>query len=892
MRDRFSAVLGALMPRRVRLDLFEPALRDIEIDDLARRRAGRGGLPASASRLAHVIALYIDCLRLTPSVALATRARGHERIVPSRTPVEPLSMLFYNLRHALRLLYREPGFMSAAVLTLALGVGANVAVFAVLEAVMLRPLPYPDADDIIILNHRDQRTGVTKEFIAMGDFIDLSSRQDVLEGLNGFGDFDGTIFDVGEPFRVSSLVASPGLFEMLRVQAVHGRVLQEGDARQGAPPVMMLGHELWQTKFGSDPQVVGRSVRLGQQTRQVVGIAPPGLRFPPQSRADVVVPMTVPAQAPAQRKSGWTFAAGRLKPGVTVADVDAQLGTMSRQMEQDHPAQNQGSQYYALPLRQSLVGDTRWPLLLMQAAVVLVLLIACANVANLLLVRSLGRRQEMAVRMALGAGRGRLAVQVLCETLVLCAIGGTAGVALAYWGVPALVALVPRNVNVPGLDAVGINRGVLAFAFGVSVATALAFGLFAAMSIGRQSAAGALTNAARVGVSRTSRRAASVLVVTEVAVTVVLLVSAGLILRSFTRLLSVDPGFSTDSVLTIGIQIPADRYRDVEARKAFYERAFGALSKNPQVADVGAAVVTPLTGNNWTVPFERSDQPVPSGQRPPDVGWQSASGGYFKALGIPLRSGRFFDSRDRPGGAQVVIISEAIERRYFPEGGAVGRRVRLGQADGEIVGVVGDIRRAGLTDEPRADMYFPFERSPSNGITLFLRTSGDPTAALPSVRETLRSIEPAMAFGAVETMADVASESLAPTRLTLWLLGVFAIVALALAAIGVYGVMAYAVRQRTREIGTRLALGATGQGIAWMVMREGSTIILAGLAIGLTIGLVAARSLRAMLYDTPAADPITLVATAGVLIATMLVACYVPARRAATVDPARTLTVD
>ena len=307
---------------------------------------------------------------------------------------------------------------------------------------------------------------------------------------------------------------------------------------------------------------------------------------------------------------------------------------------------------------------------------------------------------------------------------------------------------------------------------------------------------------------------------------------------------------------------------------------------------MGAAVVTPLTGNNWTVPFERSDQPVPSGQRPPDVGWQSASGGYFKALGIPLRSGRFFDSRDRPGGAQVVIISEAIERRYFPEGGAVGRRVRLGQADGEIVGVVGDIRRAGLTDEPRADMYFPFERSPSNGITLFLRTSGDPTAALPSVRETLRSLEPATAFGAVETMADVASESLAPTRLTLWLLGVFAIVALALAAIGVYGVMAYAVRQRTREIGTRLALGATGQGIAWMVMREGSTIILAGLAIGLTIGLVAARSLRAMLYDTPAADPITLVATAGVLIATMLVACYVPARRAATVDPARTLTVD
>jgi putative ABC transport system permease protein len=274
------------------------------------------------------------------------------------------------------------------------------------------------------------------------------------------------------------------------------------------------------------------------------------------------------------------------------------------------------------------------------------------------------------------------------------------------------------------------------------------------------------------------------------------------------------------------------------------------------------------------------------------VGWQQASGGFFKALHIPLRSGRFFDSRDRPGGAQVVIISESIERRFFPEGGAVGRRVRLGDTDGEIVGVVGDIRRAGLTDEPRADLYFPFERSPANSITLFLRTSGDPNAALPSVRSTLRSLEPATAFIEAETMADIAAESLAPTRLTLWLLGVFAIVALALAAIGVYGVMAYAVRQRTREIGTRLALGATEQGIAWMVMREGSAIILAGLAIGLTIGLISARSLRAMLYSTPATDPVTLATTAGVLVATMLLACYVPARRAATVDPARTLTVD
>ena len=801
-------------------------------------------------------------------------------------------MLLYNFRHAVRLLRREPIFVSAAVLTLALGVGANVAVFAVLEAVMLRPLPYPDADEIVLLNHRDQRTGISKEYIAIGDFVDMAARQGVLENLNGFGGFDGTIYDVGDPFRVRGMVASPGLFEMLRAKPALGRAFVAEDARPGAPLVMILGHELWQTRFGSDPNIVGRSVRVGQQARQVIGIAPPGFRFPPHLPVEVIVPMTMPLEAPAQRKSSWTLAAGRVKAGTTVADVDTQLAALSRQMEVDHPDQNQGSLYFAMPLRQALIGDTRRPLLLMQGAVALVLLIACANVANLLLVRSLGRRQEMAVRVALGAGRARLALQLLAETVVLCLLGGAAGVAIAYWGVPALIALVPRNVMVPGLAEVGINVGVLGFAFGISLATALLFGLFAAVSASRQSVGGALTAAARIGVSRSARRAASTLVIAEIAVTVVLLIGAGLILRTFTRLLSVDPGFTIDSVLTIDIQIPADRYRDAAARKAFYDRAFEALSQNSRVADVGAAVVTPLTGNNWTVPFEPSDRPLPAGQRPPDVGWQSASGGFFKALGIPLRSGRFFDSRDRPGGAQVVIVSEAIERQFFPEGGAVGRRVRLGQADGEIVGVVGDIRRAGLTDEPRADMYFPFERSPSNAITLFLRISGDPMSALPSVRETLRGLEPAMTFLEVETMADVASESLAPTRLTLWLLGVFAMVALALAAIGVYGVMAYAVRQRTREIGTRLALGATGPGIAWMVMREASTIIFAGLVIGLSVGLLAARALRTLLYATPATDLMTLSATAGVLIVTMLAACYVPARRAATVDPARTLTVD
>jgi putative ABC transport system permease protein len=879
MRNRLAAILGALLPHHIRVELFEPALRDIQVAGLARGAStGLNRWLASLSLLFCIVVLFIDCVRLVPSDALARRREG------------PSSMtFFFHLRHALRLLRREPGFTAAAVLTFALGVGANVAVFAVLEAVLLRPLPYPDAGEIVILNHRDQRTGVTKEFIAIGDFVDLAARQGVLESLNAYGGFDGTIYETGDPFRIAGLVASPGLFDMLRVRPARGRAFEAHDSRPGAPPVMMLGYELWQTRFGSDPGVVGRSIRLGLQTRQVIGVAPPGFRFPPHVPAEVIIPSTIPVQAPAERKSGWAFAVGRLKHGVSAAEASAQFAALSRQMEANHPAQNQGSLYYVQPLRQALVGDTRWPLLLMQAAVALVLLIACANVANLLLVRSLARRPEMAVRVALGAGRGRLAVQFLAETLVLCLAGGGAGVVIAYWGVPALVALVPRNVNVPGLDEVGMDPRVLGVALGVSLLSALAFGLLAALASGRESGAGALTTSARAGVSRTSRRAASSLVIAEIAVTVVLLVCAGLVLRSFTRLLSVDPGFSTDSVLTLDIQLPADRYRDGNARKAFYDRAFDTLARAPQVLEAGAAVVTPLTGNNWTVPFERSDRRAPAGQRPPDVGWQAASGGFFRALRIPLRSGRLFSERDRPGGAPVVIISEAIERRFFSGERAVGRRVRIGDGDAEIVGVVGDIRRAGLADDPRADMYFPFERAPSNSITLFLRTSDDPSKALAAVQSLLRGIEPSAVFIEARTMSDIASESLAPARLALWLLGVFAVVALTLAAIGVYGVMAYAVRQRTREIGTRLALGATGSGIAWMVMREGAAIIISGLAIGLSLGLAVARSLGAMLYSTPASDPVTLAMTATLLVATMLAACYVPARRAAMVDPARTL---
>jgi putative ABC transport system permease protein len=798
-------------------------------------------------------------------------------------------MLIHHLRHALRLLVREPGFSAAAILTLALGVGANIAVFAVVEAVLLRPLPYPDADRLLVLNHRDRRTGLTKEFIAIGDFVDIAARQTTLDALVPYGAGPITIYGDGEPRLVSSLQAGPGLFEMLRVSPALGRALTAGDAAKGAAPVALIGYELWEQYFGSDPDIVGRGIRVGNEQRQIVGVAPRGFRFPAgMERTDIVLPVSVPAQAPAVRKSGWVLAVGRLKPATTIEMAESNIAAIASQLEREHASQNQGTEYYPQSLRTALVGDTRGALLLMFAAVGVVLIVACANVGNLMLARALGRRHEMAVRAALGAGRGHLLAQLTAESLALAAVAGVAGLVIAYWGAPALVALVPQTVGTPGLRQVGVNGSVVAFALVLIVAAAIASSVLAALAV-RADAAGALGTRGEAGPGRATRRAASALIVAEVALALVLLASAGLILRSFAGLLAVDPGFRPDHVLTMDVALPPDRYAEPAARRAFYDRAFAELQHLPGIAHAGAAAITPLTGNNWTVPFERRDRPVAAGERPPDVGWQVASGGYFSALRIPLVRGRLFDEREKPGSPPVVIISAAVEKQYFPNENPIGMKVRLGDDEAEIVGVVGDIRRAGLTDSPRADMYLPAEMAPGQGTTLFIRTTGEPLRSLPQIATTLRRLEPRLVIGDTATLAAIARESMATTRLVLWLLGVFSAVALALAFVGVYGVMSYSVRQRSREIGTRMALGATRIDILWTVMRQGLAIAAIGVAIGAAAALAARQSFSAILYGVSPADGLTLGIAAATLAAATLAACYVPARRAARLDPARTL---
>jgi putative ABC transport system permease protein len=884
---------GRWLPERARRDYFDPALADLQIERLQRRMADRTPSARLLQSLWYAISvgwLHIETLRLAAIDALMSLAQPDgDRRDPRK---ERLSMLLRDLRHALRIFRREPAFAAAAVLTLTLGIGANTALFAVVEAVLLRPLPYRDADALVFVSHRDVTTGLAKRDIAIGDFVDLQAKQRAFEQFAGYGAFQPTLIGRGDPIRVQGLAVTPEIFAVLGMAPAMGRVFTAADLREAAAPVAVVSYELWQTELGSDPAILSRSIQVGAIRRLVVGVAPPGFRFPPTARTDVIVPQRLPTAPPAERKSGWIYGVARLRHGVSIDQAQAELTTLSQQFERDFPQQNQGSLYFAQSMRDALLGDTKRPLLLLVAAVAFVLLIACANVGNLLLARSLSRQHEVALRLALGAGRGRLAMQILAEGVVLALAGGFAGVFVAWRAAPALAAMVPRAARIPGLEHVGLNVTVVGFSFAASIVSALVFNGVACVGLTRDGSGSALAGVRRVTMTLGARRAAASLVAGEIALAVVLLIAAGLTLRSFANLIAVDPGFTPDRVLTLQMSLPSDRYAEQPARSAMYARIFGAVGALEGIESIGAAAVTPLTGNNWTAPLVRPEHPTPAGQRPPEVGWQSASGGDFQGLGLPLGQGRFLDARDDLRSAPVVIVSESLAQRFFTSENAVGQRISVGDGTAEIVGVVGDIRRAALSDSPRADLYYPFERQNAPSTTLFIRTSGDPLAVLPAIRTTVRDLEPNAVLYETRTLSDIAAASAAVSRLAMRLLTGFAAIALMLSAVGIYGVMSYSVRRRTRELGTRLALGASRSDIVRLVMRQAAVLAAIGLGIGVIGGLAAARALSTLLFGVPPWDPLAISAAGAVLTLTALGASYIPAHRAARVDPVCTLATE
>ena len=792
-------------------------------------------------------------------------------------------MWTHDLRHALRLFRREPSFAAAALFTLAVGIGANTALFTVVEAVLLRPLPFEHAERLVVLRHRDIRTGLTKPDIAIGDFIDMRSRQRSVEMLSGFSAFQSTYFSEKEPQPIVGAIATVDALNTLRIEPALGRLLQNDDARDRAAPVVIVSYEFWRTQLGSDPKAVTRSIQLGAERRMIVGVLPPRFRFPLMTKTDVVVPQPLPTAAPAQRRAGWIYGIGRLRAGETLARAEAELTAISRQFETEYQDQNQGSRYEAVALRDAIVGDLRRPLVLLLASAGLVLLIACANVGNLMLARQLGRQRELMVRRALGASRRRLVMQVLTEAGALAVAGGAAGIVVAWIAAPLLATLIPNAATIPGLEHIGINVGVLLFSLSAALTSAVTASAIACVGLARLDRTG-FTVGRRSTMAPGAQLASSALVVAEIAVAVVLLTGAGLTLRSFSRLLAVDTGFTADGVLAVELSLPSGRYENEEARRAFYNRAFEEIKALSDVETAGAAMVTPLTGNNWTVPLQRVDQPLPEGQRPPDVGWQLASEGYFRALRIPLREGRLFSAADATG-APVVIVSESVAARFFKGESPIGRRVNLGDIQPEIVGIVGDIRRASLTDDPRADLYFPFEKVMSPTTTLFIRVTGDPIAALPAVRSAIQRIERDAVLDHALPLFQIAEQSAAPTRLAARLLAGWAVIALLLAIVGIYAMMAYRVRRRTREIGTRLALGATPGHVTRMVLAQAGVIAAAGLVLGVAAAVAFARTLSALLFNVAPWDPATLASAGSVLALATLAATYLPARQAARVNP-------
>jgi predicted permease len=799
-----------------------------------------------------------------------------------------------DVRFAGRTLLRSPGFAIAAIVTMALGVGATTAIFSVVDGVLLRSLPFPAAGRLVVPQTLDRKSGDRwlvsyadyEEWRAKGVFGRVAVYQAMPVDLSGGS-------GASEAERVNSLRMSDDFIAAVGLAPVVGRAFTAEEFEYGAAPVAMISDALWRRRFGGARDVVGRALRMGEPVR-VVGVLSPEYRA--LGDADVYLPLRIRPESRADYEDRDNFAfqaIARLAPGKTLEETRAELAGMARQVEEQYPTLRAGTSVTALPLSSVIVGDrVSRGLWLFLGAVSLVLLIGCVNVANLLLARSAARQREIAIRAALGAGRGRLVRQLLTESLAIGVLGGVAGVGLAYLGVRALVAGAPAYI--PRLDEVSVSGPVLVFALGISMLSALLFGLVPSLRASAVHPGVVSEGGARAGSGRRERAGRDALVVTELALSVILLVAAGLLLRSFTRLKQTDPGFRTASLLTFTLGLHGDRYGPDGRAAATFEELLRRIRALPGVR--GAAIISslPLGGGGFynTRAYLAQGRPEPPAG-PEVIGpWEVISPGYFDATGMPRVRGRDFSERDGAGSPPVAIVSRSFARAMFPGQDPIGKRVRSWRDENvyrEVVGVVDDVRMFGAGDEIRPIVYVPHRQSEWRDMAVVVRGASDPHALVRPVRAVLRGIDPSVAMGDVQTMDEVLAQSVAPWRFGSALIGVFAALALALAAIGLYGVLAYAIARRTREIGIRMALGAEGRDIRRMVLEDAARVIAAGLLVGGAAAFLATRAMTALLYDTSPADPLTFAVVALVLGGVALLASWIPTRRAVAVDPVEAL---
>ncbi|HEX8145948.1 MAG TPA: ABC transporter permease [Pyrinomonadaceae bacterium] len=802
--------------------------------------------------------------------------------------------LWQDVRYGARAMRANPGFTAVAVV--ALGVGANTAIFSVVNAVLLRPLQYPNAERVVViqeLNPEGRRVQVTP-----ANFLDWRAQAATFEHMAAVLTRPANLAVGEEAERVNFAMTSASFFDVFGVRPRAGRFFVPDEEKAGHAPVVVLSHGLWQRRFGADPSVVGKSVTLDGNAYEVVGVAPEGFSYP--DRTEVWVPPyarvpTVSAQQDVERARGFGFlaAVALLKPGETLEHARAEMEAITSRLRQQYPESN-GKRFDRVEtLHENLVGETGRALLLLLGAVALVLLIACANVANLLLARAAGRQKEMAVRAALGATRLRLARQLLVESVLLALAGGAAGLLLGWWGVDLLKGLLPAEF--PRLADIGVDPRVLGFTLLVSCVTGLAFGLAPALQFTRPDLHGALKESARgsTGGSRAGRLR-NLLIVSEVALSLVLLVGAGLLFRSFMTLRAVELGFRPQSLLTFRLSPSGERFQTDAQYSAFFRDVAERVAAIPGVEAVGVINTLPLV-KGPTSGFQVEGRPPLRRDQWPSVNYRSVSPDYFRAAGIAVIKGRAVEERDTADAPLVFVINQALARRDFPNEDPVGKRISNGIGpDGqpnwrEVVGVVADVRSEEPGREAAPEVYGSYLQDPFAGMSYVVRSSVEPEGLTPAVREAVRAVDRAQPVAEVRTMEQLVGESFAQPRFNSLILGLFACMALLLAAAGIYGVMSYAVTQRTHEIGIRIALGAQHGDVLRLVVGRGMALALAGVGLGLAAALALTRLLASLLYGVTATDPLTFAGVAVLLAAVALLASYVPARRATKVDPMEAL---
>jgi predicted permease len=817
---------------------------------------------------------------------------------PSRSGSWSMTDLFRDLRIAGRSLRRTAGFTVVVVLTLAIGIGATTAIYSVVDAVLINPLPYPTADRLQMVWVTNPQQEIDKDVTSYPTFRDWQSQATTFEALAAVSGANFTLTGAGEPRLVPGERVTGRFFDLFGMPAMHGRTLQEADTEAGRDRVLVLSHALWQEHFGGDPAAVGRIVSVNAQPYEIVGVMP--REFSAIHTAQAWAPLSPSgplAELMETRTSLWLEIIGMVKHGVAVESAHAEMSAIMGRLAQQYPGTYDGQGILLEPLKETVVGDARSTLLLLAGAVVLVLLIVCANVAGLLVARLSARQREMAVRVAIGAGRGHLIRQLLIESALLGTAGALAGIALASWGLRALLA--SRPANLPRASEIHLSVETLVFAVGVAMLAALAFGLLPSIGLLRRDPAGHLRDEARGSVGASGGGARKVLVVAEMALACVLVTGAGLLARSFAAMQSDDLGFERERLFTMRLTLPAARYPTGEHSRSFFNGLIEKIEALPGVERAGAMSFPVLSRSSGSASLRIEGAPPPPPGTPNEpVTMDVITPTAFEALGVPITRGRMFNAGDVPDGLPVVIVNEAFVRRFYPDQDPTGKRVTFQKFDTggrpvrwlTIVGVARDTRRSGFKIPVREELYFPLSQAATGSMYVVVRTSGAPDSVIAPVRSAVWSLDPQLAIALPRTMHAVMAAAVAEERFRMTLVAGFAATAMLLAALGVYGLMAFTTTQRLKEFGVRLALGATPHRLLVSVMRDGLVLAAAGLIVGLAAAVAAARAMRQMLFGISPFDPVTFGAMAAALLAVAALASFVPARRAMKVDPMETLS--